>query len=300
MSTEFAVRLESLTKRYAEAIVVDGLSLDIPRGTTFGLIGPNGAGKSTTLKMLMGMLTIDAGKAVVLGTDVTDDPAAIRRRVGYVPEIHSIYRWMSINEVIGFASAFYPRWNDGLCTDMLDLFELDRKKKVKQLSKGMLAKLALLLAVSHEPELLVLDEPMSGLDPIVREEFLDGVLRAICDRKQTVLFSSHTIDDIQRLADTVGVLYQGRMLVHRPVDELLAHTKRIRAVLHDGVLPKWTPASTIWQRVQRREWLLTVGDFSPELVPQIQHENSIQHVEVLDLSLEDVFKDYVKGRKDAA
>jgi ABC-2 type transport system ATP-binding protein len=136
----------------------------------------------------------------------------------------------------------------------------------------------------------------------VREEFLDGVLRAICERERdrTVLFSSHTIDDVQRLADTVGLLYQGRLLVHRPLDQLLAHTKRIRAVLRDGALPRWLPETTIWQRVQRREWVLTVGDFSPELLPRLESENLVQNVEVQDLNLEDVFKDYVKGRRGAA
>jgi len=297
---EPAVWLRGLTKKYGPATVVNGLDLEIPRGSTFGLIGPNGAGKSTTLKMMMGMLSIDAGSATVLGVDMSADPTAVKRRVGYVPEIHSIYRWMRVGEVIGFVRSFYPKWNAGLCADLLDLFELDPMKKVKQLSKGMLAKLALLVAVSPEPELLVLDEPMSGLDPIVREEFLDGVLRSMCDSERTVLFSSHTIDDIQRLADTVGLLYQGRLLVHSPVDDLLTRTKRIRAVLHDGVLPRWLPETTIWQRVQRREWLLTVGDFSEDLLPRLRGENSVHDVEVQDLSLEDVFKDYVKGRKGAA
>ena len=295
-----AVRLDGLTKSYGKARVVNDLSLAIPAGTTFGLIGPNGAGKSTTIKMLMGMLRIDAGRAVVLGDDVSLHPARVKQRTGYVPEAHTMYRWMSVTDVIGFVRSFYPNWNESLCSDLLDLFELDRRKKVKQLSKGMLAKLALLVAVSHEPELLVLDEPMSGLDPIVREEFLDGVLRTLCQREQTVLFSSHTLEDVQRLADNVGLLYEGRLLVHRPIDDLLARTKRIRAVLDDGALPQWSPEGTIWQRIQRREWLLTVADFSPEVPARLQTENSVRHVEVIDLNLEDVFKDYVKGRKEAA
>ena len=297
---ESAIQLQGLTKRYGSTVVVDRLDLEIPRGTTFGLIGPNGAGKSTTLKMMMGMLSIDAGSATLLGVDVSADPSAVKSRVGYVPEIHSIYRWMRVEEVVGFTRSFYENWNDDLCAELLDLFELSPKKKVKQLSKGMLAKLALVVAVSHEPELLVLDEPMSGLDPVVREEFLDGVLRSICEKERTVLFSSHTIDDIQRLADNVGLLYEGRLLFHRSVDDLLMQTKRIRAVLQDGSLPKWTPATTVWQRVQRREWLLTVADFSPEIPPRLEAENSVRNVEILDLSLEDVFKDYVKGRKGAA
>ncbi len=294
---DYAIQLLHVTKRYGRTTVVDDLTLAIPTGSTFGLLGPNGAGKSTTLKMLMGMLSLTAGQIRVLGIDVFAEPARMKQRVGYVPEQPQMYRWMRVGEVIGFTRAFYPSWNDDLCARLLDLFALEVNKKVKHLSKGTAAKLALLLAIAHEPELLVLDEPTSGLDPIVREEFLDGVLRLLCERRCTVLFSSHTLADVQRLADTVGILYEGRLLVHRGVDELLASTKRIRAVLRDGCLPRWEPDGTVWQRVQRREWLLTVRDFSSETIAHLRAENPLEQVEVLDLSLEELFKDYVRGRR---
>ena len=172
-----AIEIVGLTKRFRRTVAVNNLSLTVPRGRTFGLLGPNGAGKSTTIKMLMGMLSITAGEARVLGIDVQADPVQVKRRVGYVPESHNIYRWMKIREVVGFCKSCFPTWNDDTCREMLELFGLDPEKKVKHLSKGMLTKLSLLVAVSHEPELLLLDEPLSGLDPIAREEFLDGVLR---------------------------------------------------------------------------------------------------------------------------
>jgi ABC-2 type transport system ATP-binding protein len=292
-----AVQLVHVTKRYGRTPVVKDLTLSIPAGTTFGLIGPNGAGKSTTIKMLMGMLAPTAGQIRVLGIDVFTEPARMKLRVGYVPEQPHMYRWMRVHEVIGFARSFYPTWNADLCAHLLDLFALEVNKKVKHLSKGTAAKLSLLLAIAHEPELLVLDEPTSGLDAVVREEFLDGVLRHICARRCTVLFSSHTLADVQRLADRVGILYEGQLLVHRSVDELMASTKRIRAVLRDGCLPRWEPAGTLWQRVQRREWLLTVGDFSLETLDKLRAENPLEQVEVLDLNLEELFKDYVRGRR---
>ena len=187
--------------------------------------------------MLMGTLSITRGKALVLGVDVQIDPVQIKQRVGYVPETHHIYRWMRVREVIGFCKSCFPTWNDKLCREMLKLFGLDPEKKVKHLSKGMLVKLSLLVAVSHEPELLLLDEPLSGLDPIAREEFLDGVLRTICDRGQTVLISSHMLDDVRRLADTIGILNNGRLIVQGNVDQLLTSTKRICATLRDGARP---------------------------------------------------------------
>ena len=293
-----AIEIAGLTKRFGRALAVNDLALKIPRGSTFGLLGPNGAGKSTTIKMLMGMLSITAGEARVLGIDVRTDPTQVKQRVGYVPEAHHVYRWMRIREVIGFCKSCFHSWNDQTCREMLDLFGLDVEKKVKHLSKGMLTKLALLLAVSHEPELLLLDEPLSGLDPIAREEFLDGVLRTICDRGQTVLISSHMLDDVRRLADSVGILHEGRLLLHGDVDGLLTSTKRICATLGDGCRPSQTPEGTIWHRVQGRQWTLTVRDFTPEKVQQVRALEGVEHVSVVDLGLEDLFKRSFRTSED--
>lgn len=210
---ELAIELSGLTRRFGDTLAVDDVSLAVKRGSTFGLIGPNGAGKSTTIRMLMGLLTPTAGSVRVLGRDVSDEAIEVKQRVGYVPEAHLMDRWMRVDEVVGFCRSAYAAWNDATCREMLERFELPPKKKVKQLSKGMLVKLSLVLAVSHEPEMLILDEPMSGLDPVAREEFLDGVLRTVCDQGQTVLLSTHSLDDIQRVADSVGFLYGGRLLV---------------------------------------------------------------------------------------
>jgi ABC-2 type transport system ATP-binding protein len=249
--------------------------------------------------MLMGMLSISAGDARVLGIDVRADPVQIKQRVGYVPEIHNIYRWMRIREVVGFCRSCFPTWNDDTCREMIDLFGLDPEKKVKHLSKGMLTKLSLLVAVSHEPELLLLDEPLSGLDPIAREEFLDGVLRTICDRGQTVLISSHMLDDVRRLSDTVAILNEGQLVVQGSVDELLSSTKRICATLRDGRRPSQLPEGVVWQRVEGREWTITVRDFSPEKVRQVESLDGVESARVVDLGLEDLFKDFIRGQRVA-
>lgn len=295
-----AIQLVHLTKRFGRSTAVDDLSLSVAKGSVLGLLGPNGAGKTTTIKMLMGLLRPTAGLAMVLGTDAITDPLMVKQRVGYVPEAHHIDRWMRVGEVLGFCQSVYERWDAETCHEMLRLFQLDPNKKVKHLSKGMLVKLSLLLAISHTPDVLVLDEPMAGLDPLAREEFLDGVLRTICDRGQTVLFSTHSLDDIQRMADTVAILYGGRLVVHRKIDELLATSKRIRATLASGPPPGPLPANVVWQRVEGREWQLTVTDWTPETGQMIRAQPGVEDVEVMDLGLEELFKDIIRGQRTAS
>ncbi len=299
-ASETAIELAGVTKRFGRQVAVNDLSLKIRKGCAFGFLGPNGAGKTTTIRMLMGLLRRDGGQVSVLGLDPNTDALAIKQRVGYVPEQQFIYRWMRVEEAIAFCRSFYPTWNHGVSSRLLKLFDLDPHKRVKHLSKGMVVKLSLLLAMAHEPELLILDEPMAGLDPLVREELLDGVLQTVCDRQQTVVFSSHTLGDVQRLADDVGIIHEGQLLVYCAVDDLLKRTKRIRAVLHDGSDPSRPPEGMIWQRVQNREWLLTVKDFSAETVERLKATNPLETVEVMDLAMEDIFKDYVRGRRASA
>jgi ABC-2 type transport system ATP-binding protein len=295
---EPAIELVGLTKRFGQSLAVNNLTLKVPRGSIFGLLGPNGAGKTTTIKILMGLSSITAGEVRVLGIDVLQDPTAVKQRVGYVPDAQYIYRWMRIGEAIGFCRSCYATWNEKLCWEMLEQFELDLNKKVKHLSKGMLVKLALLLAIAHEPELLVLDEPLSALDPIAREEFLDGVLKVICERGQTVFLSSHILDDVRRLADTVAIVNEGRLLTVGNLDALLTTTKRICATLRNGKKPAHALEGVVWDRVQGREWTITVRDFSAEKVQRVQALDGVEHVRVADLGIEDLFKDFIKGQKN--
>lgn len=295
-----AIETVGLTKQFGDKLAVNDLNLQVKPGSTFGFIGPNGAGKTTTIRMMMNTLRRTTGEVRVLGMDVAAEPEAMKQRVGYVPELHRIHGWMRVHEVVGFCRGLYRHWNDLRCRELLRIFELEPHRKVKHLSKGMVVKLALTLAISHDPEVLILDEPTSGLDPIIREEFLDGVLQQVCERDATVLFSSHTLADVQRLADSIGIIYEGRLLACCPTDELLTGTKRLRAVLRDGGVPGAPPAGTIWQRVNHREWLLTVRGFTPATVESLRQEQPIDHVEVIDLSLEEIFKDMVKGRRAAS
>jgi ABC-2 type transport system ATP-binding protein len=246
--------------------------------------------------MTIGILRPSGGTIRVLGIDAFESPSLVKQRVGYVPEISYIHRWMTVGEVTRFARAMYRNWNDEQCARLIDMFQLPERKCVRHLSKGMLAKLSLVVALAHEPELLLLDEPLSGLDPIARDEFLDGVLSGLCDNTgRTIVFSSHQLDEVNRLADTVAVLSGGRLLVQTTLDQLRS-ARRVRAVLEDGRLPCVLPAETVWQHVNRREWQLTLYPFSEDTLEQLRDTNPIRGIEVFELSLDDIFKDLIRGQ----
>ena len=295
---ELAIEMIGVTKRFGRTLAVDAVSLAVPRGSILGFIGPNGAGKTTAIRMLMGLLAMDSGAARVLGYDVARQADEVRLLVGYVPEQHFIYRWMRVGEVVRFCRSLYETWNDSLCDELLDQFDLPARKKVKALSKGMLVKLALLLAISHEPELLILDEPTAGLDPLIREEFLEGVLRSFTSADgRSVLFSSHTLHDIQRVADSIAIINEGRLIMQCPADDLLTRTKRIRLTLSSDTPPPELTAMGIHHRIDGRECILTVGDFSADTVAALSAVEGVEAVEVMDIALEEIFKDYIRGRR---
>lgn len=291
---EQAIEVRGLTKRYSSNIACNNIHLTVRSGTTFGLLGPNGAGKSTLIRMLMGLLPSDAGQATILGFDRLRAPE-LRHNIGYVPELHYIYRWMTVREVLDFVSQLYERWDCDLAAGMFEKFELPPTKRVSSLSKGMTAKLGLLLALAYHPELLILDEPTSGLDPIIREDFLESVLHRPIGSNRTVLFSSHHVDDVERVSDEVGIMVQGSLVVQGSPDELRQRIKRIRGVLKDGKLPMATPQGMLSQKLSRREWTFTVDHYSEELIEQIELENDLLSVEAIDLNLEEIFKDVVRG-----
>ncbi|HEX3357271.1 MAG TPA: ABC transporter ATP-binding protein [Tepidisphaeraceae bacterium] len=293
------IRLEHVTRRFGKMLAVNDLTLSIPRATTFGFIGLNGAGKTTAIRMMVGLLAPSSGSIHVDGIEVPRDRDRVKTHIGYVPDRPNVYPWMRVEEAISFVRSFQPKWNQARCDELMKMFELDPRKRAKHLSKGQAAKLSMLLAICHDPAVLIFDEPTSGLDPLVREEFLEGVLSVTSERQQTVLFSSHTLSDVQRLADNIGIMHEGKLLLHAPVDELLDRTKRIRAVLEEENGKHEAPPGMVFQRVRGREWMITVENFRQEQIEFVRSRNRISHLDVQDMSLDDVFKDFVRGQKEA-
>jgi ABC-2 type transport system ATP-binding protein len=223
-----------LTKYYDAQCVVDGLDLRVAQGTVYGLLGRNGAGKSTTIKMLLGMVHPSYGRAEVLGEDSAQLRPETRARIAYLAEGHPLYRWMTIGQAVCFNRAFYQseRWNQRLLEQILDHFELSPKRKIRRLSRGQQAQVALALAVATDPEVLILDDPTLGLDTVVRRDFLESLIQIIQRRGRTILFSSHILGDVERVADRIGILDDGVLRVDCPTDHFKESVQKV--VLEKG------------------------------------------------------------------
>lgn len=221
------VDIRRVTRRFGNKTALDDVSLTVPRGGVFGLIGGNGAGKTTLIKHILGMLKAQTGSVQVLGLDPVQNPAGTLGRIGYLSEDRDLPDWMRVGELMRYTQAFFPNWDPAFAEELRDAFDLDPGARVKTLSRGQRARAGLLVALAHRPELLVLDEPSSGLDPVVRRDILGAIIRTIADEGRTVLFSSHLLDEVERVADRVAIIHQGRILLTASMDEIKETHRRV-------------------------------------------------------------------------
>src|SRR5580700_3916777 len=240
--TEYIIETNQLTKSFKGQPALRGLDLRVPTGSIFGFLGRNGAGKTTTIKTLMGLLRADGGSARVFGIPVTDAGGAfekraieVRRRIGFVTEDKELYPYMTVEQIIRFTLPFFPKWRDDLERRYLRMFELPGKRKIPDLSKGMRSKLMLLLAISRGAELVILDEPTDGLDPAATEDVLRELVAVAASEGTTMFFSSHQLSEVELIADHIGIIDRGRMIVAGSLDDMKARYQRITVVFGDLV-----------------------------------------------------------------
>src|SRR6187397_2222570 len=217
---ESAIAVDRLTRRFGPKLALDGVSLRVPRGGVFGLVGANGAGKTTLIKHLLGLLRAQSGSVRVFDRDPVRDPVGVLSRVGYLSEERELPEWMRVDELMQYTQAYHPTWDAAYARELLDTFALDPSKKIKELSKGMRAQAGLIAAVAHRPELLILDEPSSGLDVAVRRDILDAIVRTVADDGRTVIFSSHLLDEVERMSDHVTMMDHGRVTLSGVLDDV--------------------------------------------------------------------------------
>jgi len=222
-----AVEVSGLSRKFGSKTALNNVSLQARPGRVFGLVGANGAGKTTLIKHLLGRLKAESGSVRVFGFDPVQDPVAVLGRLGYLSENRDLPGWMRIDELLRYTQSFYPKWDTAYAEELRRQFNLDPRAKIKNLSRGENAKAGLLIALAYRPELLLLDEPSSGLDPVVRRDILEAIIRTVAEEGRTVFFSSHLLEEVERVADDLAMMFDGRIVLAAPLDEVKENHHRL-------------------------------------------------------------------------
>ena len=294
--TEAGLSVEHLTKRFRKVVAVNDISFAVPRGSICGLVGPNGAGKTTTIRMLLDLVRRDAGTVRVLGMDPVRNRLGVLSRVGYVPEKHHMYEWMRVQQLLEFVAGVYPRWDWQESRRLNEILNLPLDRTVKALSRGELAKLALIVALSHRPEVLLLDEPTSGLDPLIRRDFLSAMVGLLKDRDRIVLFSTHILSDVERVSDQVIVMNEGTIVAHDTLEALRARFRKLSLLFRSPPTEDFEVPGA--RRVDKglREWVAIVEGNTD--IDQLGSQAHIADVAIHPLTLEEVFVELVAKKED--
>ncbi len=216
-----------LSRRFGKTQALDDVTLRVEPGRVYGLVGANGQGKTTLIKHLLGLLRAQEGSVRVFGLDPVTHPVNVLQRIGYLSEERDLPEWMRIDELLRYTGAFHPNWDSSYAEELLSKFRLDSAKKVKSLSKGMRAQAGLIAAVAHRPELLLLDEPSTGLDAVVRNDILSVIVRTVADDGRTVIFSSHLLDEVEKMSDHVFMIDAGQLVLQGELDDIKQQHQRL-------------------------------------------------------------------------
>ena len=293
-----AIAIDALSYRAGRHFAIRDLRMRVPNGAIYGFLGPNGSGKTTTIRLLLGMLPPADGSITVLGHDVPHHAHHALARIGYVPERLHLYPTLTVAETMRYHAAFYTRWDAAEAERLRRAFELREEQRVGRLSKGEAGKLMMLLALAVRPELLVLDEPTDGLDPVVRRDVLTALLEYVSARGATVLISSHLVHEQERVCDWIGVLDGGRMVAEMPMHAFRSGIKRLR-IVGAPVSSAPTPFGILARRVgagREEEWV--VRDWRDDMTSWFASSDAALR-EIVDLDLEETFVETLRAARDA-
>lgn len=285
---EAVVSIAELSRRFGKVVALDDVTLAVPRGAVFGLVGVNGAGKTTLLKHVLGLLRAKTGTVRVFGLDPAVDPVGVLSRIGYLGEENDLPGWMRVHELLAYTRAFYPTWDEAYAQNLRESFQIDPAAKAKNLSKGQRARTGLLLALAHRPDLLVLDEPSSGLDPIARRDILEAVVRTISEEGRTVLFSSHLLHEVQRVSDHMTMLHEGRVVFSDEFDQVQASYRELTIRFAEPQTQPPAIPNTLGWRGMGHEWSAVCRGSMDEIRAAVS-EIGARIVEDHTPSLEEIF-----------
>src|SRR3954466_13526734 len=291
---EPAIDIQAVYKSFRSTEVLRGVTLQVARGRTFAFLGRNAAGKTTTIRMLLGLLNRDDGAIRVLGIDPEREPLELRRRIGYLAEDQTMYGWMRVEEIVRFVAPFYPTWDHELAFKYVRDFELPFRTRIKHLSKGQNVRLGLVLALAHRPELVILDDPALGLDPIMRKQFNRDLITHLQGEGRTVFYSSHLLYEVEPVADEVAILDGGRIIRQAETEALRRDVKQI-ILSYDAFAAVRDDLAVLDQRTDGDRIAVVVED-AERTIDIVRHEGI--ECRVVDLNLDEIFEAYVAGRRE--
>lgn len=276
------LRMENITKTFGKFKALDDLCMNVPKGTVYGLVGPNGAGKSTAIRLLTGVYRPDCGCVTMEGMPVYENPEA-KSRIGYIPDEVFFFPSATLEEMRKFYKGFYPRFDDDLFTRLYEVFQLPKKSQIRRFSKGMQKQAAFHLSICTRPDVLVLDEPVDGLDPVMRRQVWSLIVSDVAQRETTVLISSHNLRELEDICDHVGIMDKGRMLLERSLASMQGNTVKLQIV---GDIPEGL--EILHTSVSGRLKTLVVRGTPDEIRARVSMCNTT-YFDVLPLSLEEIF-----------
>jgi ABC-2 type transport system ATP-binding protein len=294
--SEPAISIRGLQKSFRH-FTLGPLDLTVPTGAIYGLIGPNGVGKTTTIELMLGMGRNDAGTIRILGLDHVRDEAGLKQRIGYVSPDLNYQPWRTVSHVLRFHRGFYPDWDDEYCRNLLESLQVGGNEKTANLSFGARIKLGLIVALSHRPTLLLLDEPTVGLDVISKQQIFAELLAAVEDEERTVLIASHALGDVERFADHVGIMVNGKLLVEGATNDLVSRYRVVDFLARDAFTPAGI-AGLFVQECAANRWRVLMDIEGPAL-EQVKVRGATE-IGASPVTLEDLFIGLVKGRSNVA
>lgn len=291
--TDIVLETQGLTMYYGKTPALDSFTVKIPRGCICGFVGRNGSGKTTAIKLMLGFLKPTAGSSFLLGCDSQNLTPAIRQRIGYVSEGHRLIRWMTIAEIAKFQGAFFPgQWDDKFFWEMIEYFDLSKKRKIKHLSTGQRAQVSLALALAPNPELLVMDDPTLGLDAAIRRQFLEGIIQLIMKQGRTIFFSSHILGDVERVADRILVIDKGVIRADCSLEQFRKMVRKVKCVFSQTPPASINIEGLLHYKTSQNELELVLVDANDEKIADWAKSAGALDYQPVNMNLEDQFIEY--------
>ncbi len=288
------LRIHNLSKAFGRKGVLQNFNLTLEKGKVYGLLGKNGEGKTTLIRIIMGIIPSDSGEMFYKGQKIKFNDSSYKKEIGYIPEEAFFFRWMRISELLAFNSAFYPAWNAKKAEDYLERFSLPGAAKIGQLSRGMKLKLGLAVALAAKPELLILDDPTSGIDVPTRQDFLKDIIAELSDAGTTILFSSHLVHELERIVERLGILEGGNLILDEDYQTVKSLTQRIRLTFEGPVPEKWGFDGILQEKLGPNRCELTVYPWDEDKEKRLRALGP-SSLEKESLALEEIFVSFISA-----